>query len=96
VILKALSKRPEDRYPTAGEMGRALQAALAEAPTVNASVPPPAVASSAISTLRAQPKRLNPSWVISLIGVIAVVIGGGLFVMFGRGRDDHRSHISAE
>jgi eukaryotic-like serine/threonine-protein kinase len=44
IVAKALAKRPEDRYQTAGEMGNDLRAALGEAARVSAPAPvPPAL-----------------------------------------------------
>ncbi len=87
VILKALSKSPEDRYQTAGEMVRALQTALSEAPTLNAPAPTPHPTNTpaSTSTLIAQPKRFTRGWIMGVVGLMVVIIGGGLFMAVGRG-----------
>lgn len=78
VILKALSKRPEDRYQTAGEMVRALQTAISDSPTV----PMQPGARPSAPTVVAQPKRPQTRWVWGLVGLVAVIIVSGLFVAF--------------
>jgi serine/threonine protein kinase len=93
VILKALSKRPEDRYQTAGEMVRALQATISETPATNTPAQTTERARSderehtdtSALTVVAQSQRLTRRWLWGLMGLIAVVIVGGLFAAFGRG-----------
>lgn len=78
VILKALSKRPEDRYATADEMVRALQAALSEAPTINTPAP------SALETVPSSKAAVGPPprisvWMAVVLGLAGVVILASLF-----------------
>ncbi len=82
VIQKALAKKPDERYATAGEMVQALQMALADAPTESAPLPSPTVAYKAPPTKRAapstKPKAAFPMWMLAAGGVLlvaAIVIG---------------------
>jgi len=96
VILKALSKSPADRYQTAGEMVRAIQAAIPETPATN----PPTQAikrdniSSSAPTVVAQSQRLRRRWRWGVMGLIVVIIVGGLFAAFGRGTPTSPSDVS--
>ena len=99
VMLKALSKRPEDRYQAAGDMVRAIQAAIPDTPTAefNAAAPTgPAVVTPGLTlehqraetlaeSVVDQPKRGAHSWMWGVIGVVAILIVGGLFASLGRG-----------
>jgi serine/threonine protein kinase len=90
VVIRAMSKNPEDRYPSAGDLGRAAKAALTgERPTV----PERTVATGAAATKTTQAMPVESeagwgrrSWAIAggaaaLVGAIAIVIaiasGGG-------------------
>ncbi|MEK7312827.1 MAG: serine/threonine-protein kinase, partial [Chloroflexota bacterium] len=75
VILKALAKSPADRFATAGEMVRALKAAI---PEVAPSIPAPTVLPLVTPTIQAaplpQPKKAGlPKWMSAAIGVGAVL-----------------------
>jgi serine/threonine protein kinase len=90
VILKALSKNPEDRYQTAGDMVRAIQAAISDAPAISTPIAPAeslALPYTEVSTKAPpkQAKRMLPIWMWSAIGVVAVAIIGGLWIMFDQG-----------
>lgn len=100
VILKALSKSPEDRYQTAGDMVRAIQAAISDMPIVSgvgetltrqvANSQSPTRehqrAGAQSTTLTKQPKRASLSWVWATIGgIVLIAIIGALLVVFGRG-----------
>jgi serine/threonine protein kinase len=97
VILKALSKNPEDRYQTAGDMVRAIQSAIPDSPvstpatlihkSADDKVPSPTVVEHGLSpTMTAKPKRGLPVWAWALIGVaLLVMVAGGGFWVFGRG-----------
>jgi len=52
ICLRALSKRPEDRFQTAREMRRALLGAIDEMPRTSPSVPPMVLTRSSITTAR--------------------------------------------
>lgn len=82
VILKAMAQYPEQRFQTAGELSRALNAALAPAPQPAPPAPPP----QAQPAPTPEPRR-DTSWVVFLLGALAVLcllavlaavlIGGG-------------------
>jgi len=94
VILKALAKNPFDRFATAGEMVRALQAAIPETATAAAHPQAPPV-----TTLRSEPtKPVTPpaapalraaaprsSWRFIVISVIGWVVGVLLGLPFASG-----------
>ena len=99
VILKALSKTPEDRYQTAGDMVRAIQSAISEVPLVPseaATLRREAVsgatprlqhqrAETQVKTLATSPRAI-PRWAWISIGVVALLaIGGSLFALFATG-----------
>ncbi|NTW09446.1 MAG: protein kinase, partial [Anaerolineaceae bacterium] len=69
IILKALSKSPEDRYQTAGDLVRAIQMAVPDTLLFP---------SKQVKDALPKPKGKMPTWVWSAIGLIAlfVVIGG--------------------
>ena len=77
VILKALAKQPEGRYQTAGEMAKALEAALAEPGTETGTiVPPMPVPPTPISAKR----RPIPAWgwalgCLAIISIVAALTG---------------------
>ncbi len=87
VILKALSKNPEDRYQTADDMVRAIQAAIPDASSVNcrehrlSDIPKRKIASR---------QKAMPRWTWAVIGFAVIgfvflsAIVGGLFAVFNR------------
>lgn len=89
VLAKGMSKRPEDRFASAGELVAALDAALAEgnhrpaelddAPrTIRMRRPPPPVVSAS---------RRRPSRALALGGLVALILGVGIAAaMAGGGR----------
>lgn len=92
VILKALAKRPEDRYQTAEDMVQAVQLAIPDAAYINAARthqqsakrPTPAAVTSAIDskpTVVEKAKAGAPYWVWGAIGTVVVllVIGGAIW-----------------
>jgi hypothetical protein len=100
VILKALSKNRENRYQTAGELVRAIQAAIPEMPAFPVSGEA-ATLKTAISqkpALEHQPEGIQTAahveervrsafpWVWAMVGgvIILLAIAGGLFALFGR------------
>jgi len=97
VILKALSKRSEDRYQTAGDMVQALQSAIPDSPVSQASTLLHKAAKaetphSAIPPEReltpmpvTRPKGGVPIWIWGPIGVVilVLVIGGGFWAYSG-------------
>ncbi len=81
VIMKALAKDPKDRFATASELVRALQAAV---PAETLSQQPPTVVSNPAPTIHKPPsgqKRLP--WLT--IGLVAVVAALAIFVLAGGG-----------
>ncbi len=102
VILKALAKEPEDRYATAGDMVRALQAAIPET-TLDKTIPVdeeatmispagPTVESREQETVQAvavkKPARLNPGWILAAVAVTIIVIGAGIFFATRGGKEE--------
>ena len=96
VILKALSKRSEDRYPTAGDMVQALQLAIPDSPVPQASTllhkaakaetPPSAIPERELAPSQVtKPKGGVPIWIWGPIGVVilVLVIAGGFWAYSG-------------
>jgi serine/threonine protein kinase len=98
VILKALSKSPEDRYQTAGDMVRGIQAAISDMPassTVQETLTRQAAIAQAptlehqragaqSTTLTEKLKSASLSWAWATVGIVALLaIAGGLFAAFG-------------
>lgn len=86
IILKALAKQPEDRYSTAGEMMRALRAAIPETISEPADKDATVMSSEDLAKVLDSKKPLssNLTWILAsigasilLIGVIAFFVGGG-------------------
>lgn len=98
VILKALAKQPQDRYATAGEMVRALQAAIPE--TIE--VPPVPIEgdatqiSAAGATLAAQrqetkTRRKGKKWLWGVVGLVLLALVLARVVVFVRRGADRLS-----
>jgi serine/threonine protein kinase/formylglycine-generating enzyme required for sulfatase activity len=89
VILKALSKTPEDRYNTAGEMVRAIQSAIPDTPSAFEGTGLSADDKTVVAeSPAAQPHRTTRhTWVWGLAGAAALAIAGGLLAYFGSGAD---------
>lgn len=88
VILKALAKQPENRYATAGEMVRALQAAVVKVgPDQTLSADDGAtITATAGTTLEARgPKTISTRKWISAAGVFGIVLFVGAIVFFAVG-----------
>lgn len=91
VILKALSKSPADRYQTAGEMVRAIQAAIPEdVPTIFSKASPGKVSlpqDVKTTTIPVLPhaKTALPVWLCVAMGIMAVILIGGAGIILGRG-----------
>jgi serine/threonine protein kinase len=89
VILKALSKKPEDRYQTASDMVRAIQAAIPDESVISTPISPaetPAHRHTETpgTAFQKQAKRKIPIWLLIAIGVVAVIIVGGLGIILNR------------
>jgi serine/threonine protein kinase/ligand-binding sensor domain-containing protein len=90
VILKAMAKSPEDRFPTARAMVNALQAAVAGTEQETVAAPPietQAALPPAKIAKRPPPRRTKRSWLplaggLAAVGVVAVV---ALLVLFNSG-----------
>jgi len=95
VAIRAMSKAPEDRYPSAGDLGRAAEAALSGAPVT---VPERTVATGAAATgtaetvLLARPRRRRLAWAGALAAIVAIVATA---VALGVGSGDGGSATSA-
>jgi predicted Ser/Thr protein kinase len=100
IILKALAKQPEDRYPTAGDMVRALQTAIPdtivdetlpadERATMISPVGPTREAriQEVVETaVDRKPSFLSLAWMLAIVVVVAIVIIGAIvFFVFGGG-----------
>lgn len=88
VIFKALAKSPEDRYPTAGDMVRAIQAAIPDTTSIfpGGEVPifPSTIAQKpAPKPQAAKPvKKSNPRWWMAIGGMAALLVMIGMFYLF--------------
>jgi hypothetical protein len=95
VAIRAMSKAPEDRYPSAGDLGRAAEAALSGAPVT---MPERTVATGAAATgtaetvLLARPRRRRLAWAGALAAIVAI---GATAVALGVGSGDGGSATSA-
>ncbi len=106
IILKATAKAPEERYPSAAEMSRALQDALSAATTIKAPVVPPRAegAAAALPTqaeppptvpLRAPSRRLNAPLVAGAVIAAAVLVGALLVLTRPGGLSDQDATATA-
>jgi serine/threonine protein kinase len=109
VILRALAKQPQDRYATAGEMVRALQAAIPE--TVEGPSTPGDVDATLVSTAGAtleaqrqetvekeggrEPVRPARQWALAAMGLILllVLVVTGVIVFAGDSGDERSDEI---
>jgi eukaryotic-like serine/threonine-protein kinase len=87
VILKALAKKPEERYASAGELARALRAAwsdeLAAAATEATQAPLQIPAADRRAATAPQPRRVSPAGIAG--GIVVVALLAGLTAMFAGG-----------
>jgi eukaryotic-like serine/threonine-protein kinase len=88
VILKALSKSPQDRYQTAGEMAQAIQAGISDAPLQAASDFTTMVAvkqetTPQASTLETPRSKALSKWLWAGLAVVGLLVVGGLSVILG-------------
>jgi serine/threonine protein kinase len=89
IILKAMAQYPEQRFQTAGELSRALDAALAPKsgpqPQPSPAPPPQAQPSAAPPPPPAPEPRRSPSWLVFLLGGLAFlcVVACVLGLLFG-------------
>jgi len=110
VILKALSKRPEDRYQTAGDMVQAIRVAIPDLPpgsSKTAKLTRPAAPTQGQTPERhriearartpvEKAARLMPAWAWAMIAVIAFIsVAGGLLVAGGL-RTNQAAQTTAE
>jgi hypothetical protein len=84
VILKSLAKNPEDRFATAGEMVKALQAAIPEAvsaPTLK-EIPVPAPGPDQTVTVAGKAAAARPLWLPVLISTAGWALGAIFGLVF--------------
>lgn len=99
VVVRAMSKSPNDRYPSAGDLGRAAQAALAgEQPTV----PERTVATGAAATKTTQAMAVENEeargrrlWAIAA-GAAAVVAAVAVVIVIASGGGGSRPNVLGE
>jgi len=94
VLLKALAKRPEDRFQTAAEMVAVLQAAIPEAGPPAALAPPPSPQPTTFIMPASQPRVVPPvtprpglpgwAWFALGLGLVAVVGAAALAALWPR------------
>ncbi len=78
VVLKAMAKRPEQRFQRGAEMAAGLRSALSGAARAGAAVPP--------SAGRVAPSRRSPVvWMATAVGVVLVLLVAGLALLLGGG-----------
>ena len=84
IVLKALSKKPEDRYQSMVEMAVAISrvAVRDSYSTVDADPPqrPPEQGAGPVATIDQLPMQGNRRWVV-LLGLAALLLGGSLAIM---------------
>jgi eukaryotic-like serine/threonine-protein kinase len=92
VIVKAVAKRPEQRFQRGAEMVAALRTALAGKPYAPAAVPPPpepgpsrAVPAKRRPGPEAQPKRSPMVWIMAGIALVLLLSLGGLALLLSGG-----------
>jgi serine/threonine protein kinase len=71
VLRRALAKRQDDRFPTMTAFSRALEAAAAPAPA-------PTPAPRRVDARSETPRRSAPGWLLAVVTVVTVAIGGTL------------------
>ena len=93
IILRAMAPQPDQRFQSAGEMSKALNAALTPQAVPAAQPAPPAPAPQPAPAPVAQPdKSRSTNWAAIVIGLVVVcllvTICSGMFAYFGLGSQD--------